>query len=53
MLEIVCPARASVNPNNAGIFPAESSPTCSLTFDMKKLTDCTRPSRFVSIMLIV
>ena len=52
-VDTVCPARASVNPSNAGIFPADSSPTCSLTFDMKKFTDWTRPSRLESIMLIV
>ena len=52
-VEIVCPARASFNPKSAGIFPAPSSPTCSLIFDMKKFTDCTLPSRFVSMMLTV
>ncbi len=35
----VLPALASVNPNSAGMFPAPSSPTCSLWFPMKKFTD--------------
>ena len=37
--ERVFPALHSVNPNKAGMFPAPSSPTCSLWLPIKKLTD--------------